>query len=217
MRYCLNILFLFLMFMIFSHNTEAQSIEKLNHQYEKYVSTGKTEKAEKVFRQIAMYEGEQVFVLLNKAEHYFNIGKTDLAISTYNQAIGYHANHIMPNFDPSFIPKRDSLYIRAAQICTYIIEIKPSSLNYATLAVFRSDVGDNHGAIDAYTQALQINPKNHVTWYNRGLAYRRIGENDSAIADYSTSIDLKPDYADGFLNRGFTYLFIEEYEKAIAD
>ncbi len=208
---------LFLAFSISYTNVEAQSIEKLNHKYEQYIAAGETEKAEKVFRQIALLEGEHFFAILNEAEQLFNKGKTDASIATYGLAIGYHANHIMPTFDPSFMLKRDSLYARASQICGYIVELKPSSVNYATLAVFKSDVGDNRGAIDAYTQALSIYSMNHVIWYNRGLAYRRIGEIDSAIADYSKSIELKPDYADGFLNRGFAYLFIEEYQKAIED
>lgn len=36
-----------------------------------------------------------------------------------------------------------------------------------------------------YTQAIQLNPHNDYTYYNRGLAYCNIGDYDAGIQDYS--------------------------------
>ncbi len=87
--------------------------------------------------------------------------------------------------------------------------------------------GDNQGAIEDYTQAIQINQN----WGNpsgtyfglpsaytiRGNAYDDLKESQKAIADYNKAIELKSDYALAYYNRGNAYDDLREYQKAIAD
>jgi len=52
-------------------------------------------------------------------------------------------------------------------------------------------------AISDYTKAIALNPKDAVTYYNRGNAYGQgKGLYDQAISDYRRAIELKPRAAD---------------------
>jgi tetratricopeptide (TPR) repeat protein len=72
-------------------------------------------------------------------------------------------------------------------------------------------------AIADYSQAILLNPKLEVAFYNRGNAYDKKGEYDRAIADFNQAILLNPQDAYAFINRGTAYNKKGEYDRAIAD
>ena len=50
-------------------------------------------------------------------------------------------------------------------------------------------------AVDEYSRALELEfNKQHVAYYNRGMAWEKLGELDKAEADYRKSIELSPDW-----------------------
>ena len=53
-------------------------------------------------------------------------------------------------------------------------------------------------AIDRYTQALEMNPKDHVVLCNRSQAYLSISELEQAYSDAHNAIKIKPDWAKGY-------------------
>lgn len=56
-------------------------------------------------------------------------------------------------------------------------------------------------AIKACDQAIRQNPRNAVTYNNRGVEYNAKGEVDRAIADHSTAIEVDPNYAKAYNSR----------------
>ncbi|MDE0317316.1 MAG: tetratricopeptide repeat protein, partial [Candidatus Poribacteria bacterium] len=48
-------------------------------------------------------------------------------------------------------------------------------------------------AIEAYSNAINLNPHNANTYNNRGIAYAEKGKLDNAIEDYNITIQLRPD------------------------
>ncbi len=52
------------------------------------------------------------------------------------------------------------------------------------LGVDRYRQGDYQGAIDAWTQALRINPRNTHAYYDRGRAKAALGDYRGAIEDF---------------------------------
>ncbi|MGC9061073.1 MAG: tetratricopeptide repeat protein, partial [Thermoplasmata archaeon] len=51
-------------------------------------------------------------------------------------------------------------------------------------------------------EAVSINPKYEVAWYNLGVANERIGAFKEAERCYNTAIKLKPNYRSAYLNKG---------------
>jgi tetratricopeptide (TPR) repeat protein len=56
-------------------------------------------------------------------------------------------------------------------------------------------------AIAEYTQAIELDPKDVVSFVNRGEIFMRHGLLDEADADFATAIDLDPAEQDRFANR----------------
>ena len=65
--------------------------------------------------------------------------------------------------------------------------------------------GDYDQAIDDYTEALRLKPKDAVAYKVRGDAYEKQRNYDKAIADYTKAIGLDPKYVAAYNNRGFAY------------
>ncbi len=80
-----------------------------------------------------------------------------------------------------------------------------------------SEKGEYDKAIDAYTDALEMNPRLTAAYNNRGRAWQEKGEYDKAIADYNQTLAIKPKDADAYGCRGSAYVKKREYDKAIAD
>ena len=54
--------------------------------------------------------------------------------------------------------------------------------------------GDYDRAVEAFTQAIELNPNYAIAYNNRGEVYRDKGNFDLAIADYTKAIELKPNF-----------------------
>ena len=81
----------------------------------------------------------------------------------------------------------------------------------------RSDLGDFEGAIEDYTQAIQINPNYTDVYYNRGNAHYELGDLESAIEDYTQAIKINYNYADAYYNRANVRAELEDKQRAIED
>ena len=63
--------------------------------------------------------------------------------------------------------------------------------------------GDKRRAIDAYQQALTIEPASPAIYYNLALAYSDTGQADLAITDYKKAIQLEPRYFQAYNGLGY--------------
>ncbi len=72
-------------------------------------------------------------------------------------------------------------------------------------------------AVEAYTKAIILMPKESRAYFNRGIVYISIGDYDKAIDDYSKVIALDPDYVEAYNNRGWAYLHKGLFDRAIQD
>jgi tetratricopeptide (TPR) repeat protein len=73
---------------------------------------------------------------------------------------------------------------------------------YFDRAYHKHEKNDFAGAIADYSEALRLNPKDHLAWYNRGLGYYNLNQHAQAIKDYSECIRLNPGYINAYYNRG---------------
>ena len=72
-------------------------------------------------------------------------------------------------------------------------------------------------AIEAYSNAIDLNPHNANAYNNRGIAYAEKGKLDNAIEDYNITIQLRPDEANINYNKRIVYTNKDDYGLAIQE
>jgi tetratricopeptide (TPR) repeat protein len=72
-------------------------------------------------------------------------------------------------------------------------------------------------AIEAFNQAIEINPRYANAYCIRGFAYENKGEYERALLDYTKTIEINPRHANAYSNRGIVYYYKKEYDKAWED
>ena len=72
-------------------------------------------------------------------------------------------------------------------------------------------------AIEAYSNATDLNPHTANAYNNRGIAYAEKGKLDNAIEDYNITIQLRPDYAPVDYNKRIIYTNKGNYGLAIQE
>ena len=58
------------------------------------------------------------------------------------------------------------------------------------------------GSSEKFTQAIEIEPQNHVLYSNRSGAYASKKEFDQALEDANKTTEIKPDWAKGWGRKG---------------
>ena len=58
-------------------------------------------------------------------------------------------------------------------------------------------------AIQAFSTAIEIIPRDYQAYNYRGVAWALMGKYDKALADYNKALEIRPRYAEAYNNRGF--------------
>lgn len=72
-------------------------------------------------------------------------------------------------------------------------------------------------AIEYFGEAIRIDTKFVLAYYNRALTLQQVGEEQRAIRDYSEAIRLEPRFADAYVGRGAAHQNLKQYDQAIKD
>lgn len=88
---------------------------------------------------------------------------------------------------------------------------------YVHLATAYYQMGDEIRTLNVCSDIIDLDPKDAMSYYNRGSIYSNMGLYDKALLDLDKTIDLQPDYASAYNNRGLVYEKLEHYDKAILD
>lgn len=67
------------------------------------------------------------------------------------------------------------------------------------------------------SQAIAIDPKEAMTYYNRGVVHHQSHRYPQAIADYDRAIEIDPGLAMAYSNRGVAHYNLHDYPRALAD
>ncbi|AMW28275.1 tetratricopeptide repeat protein [Arthrospira platensis] len=70
-------------------------------------------------------------------------------------------------------------------------------------------------AVDAYNQALKLEPNLAEVWNNRGVVLTKLKRYQEAIASYEKAIQIRTDYPDAWSNRGVALGKLNYYQAAI--
>ncbi|XP_031268815.1 serine/threonine-protein phosphatase 6 regulatory ankyrin repeat subunit C isoform X2 [Pistacia vera] len=97
-------------------------------------------------------------------------------------------------------------------------EVGPELKKKAAEAKSRGDEAfkrkDYHMAIDAYTQAVDLDPTDATLPSNRSLCWLRLGQAEHALADAKTCRGLRPDWPKACYREGAALRLLEKYDEA---
>ena len=79
------------------------------------------------------------------------------------------------------------------------------------------DKEDYKGAIDAYTKAVELDPKHINALLQRAFCNNAQGNYDACVADYTAILANRPDHKFSHLSRGTAYYKLKKYKEALAD
>lgn len=77
--------------------------------------------------------------------------------------------------------------------------------------------GNPQKAVEAFTNAIKLNPNNEKFYVFRGNASGEAGNNNQAVKDIAKAIKLNPKYAKAYVSRGNAYLRLGSYQQAVKD
>jgi tetratricopeptide (TPR) repeat protein len=77
--------------------------------------------------------------------------------------------------------------------------------------------GKNQEAVEAFTRAIELDPKNAKTYYNRGGVYGKLEDYRRAIRDFDRAIELNPKFEEVYTDRGVAYGMLGDYRQAIRE
>jgi len=77
--------------------------------------------------------------------------------------------------------------------------------------------GQYAAALEAYSRAIQIDPKFAAAYKSMGMAHRRLRQLENAIQDYGQAIEIDPADAEAYVERGSTRLMLRKIDAAIED
>jgi tetratricopeptide (TPR) repeat protein len=109
---------------------------------------------------------------------------------------------------------------RVALLSPLLVAANLMLVSAAALADDKSDCldsSDHDLRIKGCSAIIERDPKDVVSYYNRGAAHGLKGDVDRAIADYTKAIVLNPNYAPAYNSRGRAYASKGDYIRAVDD
>lgn len=159
-------------------------------------------------------------VLRFRARVYRETGADDLAIADYGALIELDPQDAIAFVDRGWTFYEQALHDRAIGDYTAALRLKPDyALAYNNRCVAYLDKKLYEQAIDDCSRSIELNlePKLHWPYRNRGLAHGKQGDHDRAIEDFTAAIRIDPQYAEAYVGRGWSYSRKGLYEQATQD
>jgi len=110
---------------------------------------------------------------------------------------------------------RFALWLIALMLCLPAGSQADEALDWYLKGNELSQQGDYEQAVEAYHQAIQINPMATGPFYNLGLAHKHLKEYDRAAAAFEGALRLEPDNLNIRTRLGNIYNLMERWELAI--
>jgi len=105
----------------------------------------------------------------------------------------------------------------AIELYTQLILISPNHYIYNHRGLVHFTLSEYDKAINDFTTAIQMAPKDTRVYTNRGLTYRMLKRYDESLKDFNKSLELNPLWPDTFYGRSLTYYDLGDIQHALED
>ncbi len=106
---------------------------------------------------------------------------------------------------------------RALEIYSHLLLISPNHYIYNHRGLVYFSLSLYEQALDDFTTAIEMEPRDTRVYTNRGLTYRMLKKFDLALGDFQRSLELNPLWTDTFYSRALTYYDMGDIRAAIED
>ncbi len=73
----------------------------------------------------------------------------------------------------------------------------------------------NNKALELFSQALKLDPKNTIAWNNKGVALRKLGKTEEAINCYNKALSISPDSSQTLVNKARALKILKKFDLAL--
>jgi protein O-mannosyl-transferase len=148
----------------------------------------------------------------NLGNYYTKENRTNEAISNLTAAVEGEPNYAEAHNNLGGIFLDLKRYDEAIQHYRTAARVNPDYLYYFNLAnaladaaSARHDTNEFAEAVEAYQQALQLNPRSSDSHHNLALTWQAQGRASEALAEFEQAVRLNPKRADSWTQLGFLY------------
>ena len=115
---------------------------------------------------------------------------------------------------PALLKKKD--FQGLLELAQQWVESEPgSAFARLILGVAHSNLKQHEQAVQAYREALRIQPENVSAWYNLGVAHGKLKQYDQAVPALREALRIQSENASVWYNLGLTYNNLKQYDQAI--
>lgn len=156
--------------------------------------------------------------MIARARLHARLGDPDRALQDLSRVIRHNADDDMAYYSRAVVQLDTGDLIAAGRDVARAIELAPGHARYHVLQGDIRLVSGNAGqAVDDYTQAIVLDPADHLAFRKRGNGYYRLNDPLLAIADLTRSLELFPGLAETLVLRGQACLKNEQIRQANQD
>jgi predicted O-linked N-acetylglucosamine transferase (SPINDLY family) len=119
-------------------------------------------------------------------------------------------------FQEAFELHKNGSLQEAKKIYEAILQTTPNDFNCLHhLGLIAKNNKEYLLALDLFSQAININPKNAAVHFNLANTLKELNKINDAIASYDKAIEIKPDY-ELYLLRGLAFYELEKFDEAVS-
>ncbi|MCT7949129.1 CHAT domain-containing tetratricopeptide repeat protein [Ancylothrix sp. C2] len=108
------------------------------------------------------------------------------------------------------------LLSRCAEEGPVALEISSDAIALFYRGVDQHLADDFNGALASYEKAIDIEPKFHLAWHNKGAVLTDLGRYEEALASYQKAIEIEPKFHNAWNGKGVVLSDLGRYEEALA-
>jgi len=200
-----------------------------------YKDLGRKEEAAAYYQQTIRLDPFYKDAYFSLGNLFRDSGDVSNAIKAYQQTLAVHpededvylnvitAYTKLPESDKNNLDYKRERDRLINQLRDLIEKKSPRATSYFNLGFVLGEAGDFQGAIAAYKQALDINPKHNKSLQNLGNAYFSLayweeaqGNFPQAVKNYQQSLTVNPKNAEAYYNIGNVYANLNSLDKAVS-